>query len=102
MKLTVYENFWKWFAKHEPKLFNFDFGQEIERERLFDEVGSELQKVDPDLTFEFGPKETRREFVVSAGGIKRAFPAVASLVAVAPAFERWQFFAFRPLHALMN
>ena len=90
------QEFWNWFIQHETELFAFDPAQEIERERLFDKLASELQKVDPDLTFEFGPKESRREFVISAGGMKRAFPAVASLVDAAPRLERWQVTAFRP------
>jgi hypothetical protein len=94
--MTVREDFWSWFVKHESELFNFDPVREAERERLFHELASELGKIDPDLVFEFGPKNTSREFVVSAAGIKRAFPAVVSLVAAAPPLERWQVIAFRP------
>jgi hypothetical protein len=86
------EEFWNWFTRHESKLFDF----ERDRERIFDELATELQKVDPDLTFEFGPKGAVREFIVSAGGIRRAFPAVEALVNIAPAFERWRVIAFRP------
>jgi hypothetical protein len=94
--MTVREDFWSWFVKHESELFNFDPVREAERERLFNELASELGKVDPDLAFEFGPKDVRREFVVSAAGIKRAFPVVVSLVAAAPTLERWLLIAFRP------
>jgi YD repeat-containing protein len=34
--------------------------------------------------------------IISAGGIKRAFPAVASLVDAVPPLDRWQVTAFRP------
>ena len=37
-----------------------------------------------------------REMVLSAGGIKAAFPAVEALVAAAPRRARWRFTAFRP------
>lgn len=94
--MTVQQDFWNWFTQHEPELFGFDPGHEAERERLFDQLAGELQKIDPDLTFEFGPKESRREFVISAGGMKRAFPAVTSLVDAAPRLDRWQVTAFRP------
>jgi hypothetical protein len=53
-------------------------------------------ELDPDLVFEFGPTEPKREFVISAGGIKRAFPAVVSLVASAPTVDRWRITGFRP------
>jgi hypothetical protein len=90
--LTGYQKFWNWFVEHEQDLFNF----EKDKERIFDELADELQKVDGDLTFEFGPKEATREFVISAGGIKRAFPAVTALTAAAPRLKNWKITAFRP------
>jgi hypothetical protein len=96
--MTAQERFWDWFVQHEIDLFDF----ESNRERLFDQLAAELQKVDADLTFEFGPKKPRREFVVSAGGIKRTFPAVASLVGAAPILSRWQVTAFRPRRTPQN
>jgi hypothetical protein len=93
---TLQAAFWSWFIQHETGLFGFDPDQEIERERLFDELAAELQKVNRDLTFEFGPNGPTREFVISAAGIKSAFPAVVRLAEAAPALERWQITAFRP------
>lgn len=86
------EAFWNWFVRHEGALFNF----ETDRERIFDELSIALHKVDADLTFEFGPREATREFVVSAGGIKRAFASVVALVGAAPTLDRWKVTAFRP------
>ena len=96
--MTSQQKFWDWFIQHEVELFGF----ESNREKLFDQLAAELQKVDPNLTFEFGPKKPRREFVVSAGGIKRAFAAVTSLVGVAPILSRWQVTAFRPRRSPLN
>lgn len=93
---TKPENFWKWFADHEAELFEFDSSDVRTRERLFDSVAAALRRVDRDLAFEFGPTSPRREFVISAGGIKRAFPAVIALTKCAPKHERWQITAFRP------
>jgi hypothetical protein len=90
--LTDYRKFWNWFVEHEQELLNF----EEDKERIFDELEVELQKVDCDLTFEFGPKETTREFVISAGGMKRAFPFVTALAAAAPVLKNWEITAFRP------
>lgn len=87
------QKFWTWFAANESRLFSF----EREQEALFDELTRELHEVHPDLTFEFGPEEGGlREFIVSAGGLKGAFPAVISLVARAPHLPRWRVIAFRP------
>ena len=91
--------FWRWFEKHEDELFNF----ELDQERIFDELSNRLIRVHRDLTFEFGPNEDgRREFVISAGGIKRAFSAVSSLVSAAPNLNRWRITAFRPRRAPLN
>lgn len=88
--------FWSWFVQHEPELFGFDPDHETEREKLFDELAAEIQKVSRDLTFEFGPRGPKREFVISAAGIKNAFPAVVRLAEAAPTLERWRIRAFRP------
>jgi hypothetical protein len=40
--------------------------------------------------------------VVSAGGIKGAFPSVASLVSAAPVLDRWRVIAFRPRRNPVN
>jgi hypothetical protein len=85
--------FWKWFVSNEDDLMHF----ERDREAIFDELAAELQKVHPDLTFEFGPdNDGIREFVLSAAGIKKAFGAVKLLAAAAPELPHWKVTAFRP------
>ena len=64
------EKFWQWFDAHQDQLFNF----ELDRERIFDELSSRLNCVHPELTFEFGPEKDKREFVISAGGIRWPSP----------------------------
>jgi len=93
---TPEQEFWKWFQSNEPSLFDFEKNQE----RIFDRILKELHRVNPDLTFEFGPKlNGRREFVISADGIKTAFPKVESLYASAPSLPRWTFIKFRQRRA---
>jgi hypothetical protein len=93
------QQFWKWFQKNEDRLFNF----EKDRERVFSQLTSEMQQVQESLTFEFGPKvEGKREFVISADGIKKAFPAVERLYASAPKLQRWVFVKFRPRRSPMD
>ncbi len=90
------QNFWKWFQTNEAALFDFEKNQEA----IFDQILAKLHQVNPDLTFEFGPtKNGRREFIISADGIKAAFPSVEALYASAPAMPRWQFIKFRPQRA---
>ena len=100
--MTAQQEFWKWFTRHEEELYNLNPDRENEREAIFDQLLAELRKVDANLTFEFGPRETRRKFVISADGIKAAFPSVTLLVRNAPPLERWQLTAFRPRCAPLN
>jgi hypothetical protein len=63
---------------------------------VFDRLTEAMHKVHPVLTFEFGPKEDgRREFVISADGIREAFPKVESLYSAAPALPKWKIIKFR-------
>ncbi len=90
---TPETDFWVWFQKNEATLFEF----EKDQVRTFDSLAAAMRKVHPNLTFEFGPKENgRREFVISADGIKDAFPKVEALYAIAPEIPRWEFIKFRP------
>ena len=90
---TPEQEFWKWFQKNETNLFAFEKNQEA----VFDNLGTQMSKVHESLTFEFGPVENgRREFVISADGDKKAFPAVEKLYATAPKLDRWMFIKFRP------
>jgi hypothetical protein len=91
--------FWNWFIKNQQRLFEF----ESDRERIFDELGRRMKQVNPDLTFEFGPTQNgKREFVVSAGGIKSAFPAVESIYAKAPSLPQWVWVKYRPRRVPLN
>lgn len=88
--------FWSWFRQNDAVLFDFESDQEA----TFDRLAAEMHKVDPNLTFEFGPKEGgRREFVISADGVRATFPKVESLFAAAPALPHWKVVKFRPRRA---
>lgn len=92
-KKTPETQFWTWFEKNQDMLFHF----ERDQERTFDKLNAAMSKVHPDLTFEFGPDDGgKREFVISADGLKDAFPAVESLYSSAPSLPRWTFIKFRP------
>jgi hypothetical protein len=86
-------NFWAWFQAHEEEVFNFERNQEA----VFDKLAAQMRRVNPSLTFEFGPKKgDKREFVISADGIKDAFPSVEKLYAAAPPLKKWEVIKFRP------
>jgi hypothetical protein len=93
------ETFWIWFAANEARLFSFEKNQEV----IFDELGAQMKRVNADLTFEFGPvKNGRREFVISAGGIRTAFPSVEALYNKAPSLQRWVWVKYRPRRLPIN
>lgn len=86
------EKFWHWFTSNSDVLFAIETGGEA----IADELMAHLQKIHPDLTFEMsGVKDGRREFVVSADGHRKAFPAVEQLVSAAPSLDKWTIIAFR-------
>jgi hypothetical protein len=90
---TPESEFWQWFKLNEATLFDFERNQE----ETFDRLAAAMQKVDPRLTFEFGPKVNgQREFVISADGAREAFPKVESLFASAPKLPKWKVIKFRP------
>jgi hemoglobin-like flavoprotein len=89
---TKEQLFWDWFRKEEEALFSF----EKDQERVYGALTFALAKVSPELTFEIGPDvDGVREFVISAGGIRAAFPAVETLALVAPSLPRWRIVEFR-------
>src|SRR5690348_8411171 len=95
--------FWSWFQQNDAAYYALQPDNIAEREKLFDELSNQLGKVNADLTFEFGPvKNGKRDFVISAGGIREAFPAVQELVARAPTLAHWRVIAFRPRRLPVN
>ena len=91
--------FWDWFKKHEPELFGF----ESNPENIFAMLADQLARVDPNLTFELGQiKEGKRDFIISADGVKKAFPAVSALAGAAPTLPRWRVVRFRPRRSALS
>lgn len=90
---SPHARFWAWFAAHDSALLAVRTGNEP----ICHDLAQRLQQINPDLTFEFGPPEHgRREFVLSAGGIRDAFPAVIELANAAPSLTHWRVVKFRP------
>jgi len=93
------DRFWEWFIKNDERIFHFEKNQN----RIFTELGKSLAKINKYLTFEFGPINNGvREFVISADGIKEAFPVVESLHSKAPDLSNWKFTKFRPRRSPMD
>jgi hypothetical protein len=85
-------DFWKWFTTNSSR---FQIQGSID-EDLCDELGSRIQKIDRNLTFEIAPSDDGPfELVVSADGKKKTFPIVKAVVAAAPPLPAWKVTAFR-------
>ncbi len=90
---TREERFWEWFGRNSDDLAAVTDC----RERVCDSLAAQMRKIDKNLTFAFGPAvDGRREFIVSADGIRAAIPAVKKLVEAAPSLPGWSIIAFRP------
>lgn len=95
----VEEKFWNWFTNNEEQIFHFENNQD----QVFNSLDQALKTVNKYLTFEFGPViNGKREFVISADGIKEAFPAVEALYSKAPSFDNWEIVKFRQRRPPMN
>jgi hypothetical protein len=93
---TKEQKFWDWFSERSGQYFDF----EKDQEKLFRDLKLRINKVNEDLTFEFGPisESKQREFIISADGIKKSFPDVIKLVKAAPEFSNFKVIAFRQPH----
>ena len=93
--------FWSWFVNNASRFRIYQENQE--QEQIFDEINQQLSTVHPDLTFEIGPigpeepeENDKLDFIVSADGIREAFPAVERLCKLAPELHGWRVVCFRP------
>lgn len=88
------QHFWHWFQQASNKFYHLE---ENNPQELFSTLGLKLTHIHPDLSFEFsGIKENKkREFVITANGMRAAFPFVIKLVEEAPLMEDWDIIAFR-------
>ena len=92
-KETGEQIFWKWFQKNESKIYQFEKNQEA----ILDEISEQLSKYKEGVVFEISQEQNgKREFILSADGLKELFSAVQALKASAPRLEMWSIVAFRP------
>ena len=93
-KTTPEEKFWKWFSSKSDQYYEH---LDDRQDAIFSEIGTQLRKIHPDLTFQFSipDKEGKREFVISADGKKAAISSVLKLVEQVPKLDKWRIIAFR-------
>lgn len=85
--------FWQWFEKNEQQLFASKVDSD---DAALNDLDKQLETINPDLTFEFGPESGgKRDFVIGANGLEEVIPVVMSTVSSAPKLPRWRVIAFR-------
>lgn len=85
--------FWRGFLREEDAIYG---GAEFSAG-----LRELIERVHPDLEVDIGPlKGGRRTIVISAGGIREAFPAVEALAEAAPQLGRWDVVRYRQRRAL--
>jgi hypothetical protein len=99
-KKDSFERFWIWFKQNEDRIYNF----EKDQEKIFDELAHKLALIDTNLTFEFSniKDNGKREFIISADGIKSSFISVEGLAKKAPSLEKWTIIKYRPRRITLN
>jgi hypothetical protein len=86
------KEFWKWFLEREDKFYHFEHNQE----ELFNPALTLLQNIQRDLVFEIGPEiDGKREFIISANGLKEGFSSVIEVAKASPEMDRWIVVPFR-------
>jgi hypothetical protein len=90
------EKFWIWFIENQSTYYEQIENLDL-REKIFDKLSTELNKIHKDLMFEFSPINDHgiRAFTISAEGNKKLFPLVVKLIKKAPQLINWKFSAFR-------
>lgn len=87
--------FWNYFIKNQQKLFDLNITSAPDKKLM--EIQSKLKSVHPDLAFEIGQtKKGKRDFIISAGGIRAALPLVEQIIDTAPQLPHWSFICCRP------
>jgi len=87
-----YKEFWLWFKNKSNEIFNFENNED----NILDKLHYELHKINENLTFEFSPiNNNKREFIISADGIREAFNDVEKLFETKPLLDKWEIIKFR-------
>ncbi|MCF7925565.1 MAG: hypothetical protein K9L26_03430 [Candidatus Izimaplasma sp.] len=92
--MNKYKQFWEWFLTHEIKFYN---DIETKAEIYVPLIDKRLKTIQQDLVFEISEllSDQKREFIISADGMARAFDDVFKLKNAFPGHPRWYITALR-------
>jgi hypothetical protein len=93
--MTEGQIFWNWLVANIQRLETIEELPQEMAEPLLSAIQAQLDLVAEGLYFEFSVAERPYEFVITADGDTALFPAVRSLVRVAPEVPGWTITAFK-------
>ena len=95
--IESYEDFWRWFQKHEKRFFKaVQEHRNIEKD-FFDKLSPKLQELQEGFFFLAGMADsTTAELVITADGTIKNIVFVEELVMAAPKIDGWLFTALKP------
>jgi hypothetical protein len=92
--------FWEWFAANRDVIerdVRAVSSTHPASDLILHKLGGRLAQTHPDVVHEIGVHgDGQVELIISAGGIKAAFPTVSALIGAAPSLPGFKFTAFRP------
>lgn len=96
-KVTIYNDFWNWFLKHEKEFFKVVQKGKNMHEDFFDKLFSKLEKIHPDIYFLSGMFDDKAaELILTPDGAIKNIYVIEELVNAAPEIEGWKFTALKP------
>ncbi len=90
-----YELFWTYFKNNELDIFH---NIKTDTDNVVFDITNRVKAIHPELEFEItlDLEDGKRNFILSADGIKELFPIVEDVVSHAPKLDNWIVTAFRP------
>lgn len=91
------DEFWNWFKNNQEEFYNLDHEKMDELEMSFQKLDIQLKSLNESFTYEFSPvfENGKREFILSADGVRDVFPDLLDLFKRSPDLEKWEFIPFK-------
>lgn len=96
-KAEKIDEFWSWFKNNHEEFYNLDHLKMNELEKSFQKLDNHLKPLNESLTYEISPvlENGKREFVLSADGVRDAFSDLLYLFKRSPNLDNWEFIPFK-------
>jgi len=90
------DKFWDWFSNNHSQFLFVGQVDDLEKERLLNELFKNLQAYNKGLFFQIGGHpDGKQELIITPEGDRTLFPVTEKLVAAAPPLKDWNIIAFK-------